>query len=136
MHWVFFLAVTFVLLFLLQVLIDGPFAPWGQIMSRMWFRYAPFFVVLLVLIPVAAFDSIRLSHRFAGPMVRIRGAMRRLAAGERVEPVHFRKGDFWMDLADDFNTVLTLVPDAESTESGPGESGSTEADQTEEVLAS
>ena len=32
--------------------------------------------------------------------------MQRLANGEHVEPIHLRKGDFWKELAGDFNMVL------------------------------
>ena len=31
--------------------------------------------------------------------------MRELANGEDVKPIRFRSGDFWQDLAKDFNTV-------------------------------
>ena len=32
--------------------------------------------------------------------------MRNLAAGQHVEPIELRDGDFWMDFAADFNTVV------------------------------
>ena len=35
--------------------------------------------------------------------------MKQLAAGESVEPLYFREGDYWQDLAQEFNAVLERV---------------------------
>jgi hypothetical protein len=57
-------------------------------------------------LPLAAYDILRLTHRVAGPMLRLRQAMSDLARGEHVKPLGFRDGDFWPDLATNFNSVL------------------------------
>lgn len=106
LHWTLFLAGTLVLLFCLQILLGEPSGSYAEHVERMWARYAPAFVVLLALMPVVVYDTMKLGHRIAGPMFRLRGALHRLANGERVEPVHFRKQDFWQEMAADFNTVL------------------------------
>ena len=51
----------------------------------------------------------RVTNRFAGPIFRLRRSMRELADGEHVEPVHLRKGDYWQDVADQFNRVIQRV---------------------------
>ena len=56
-------------------------------------------------------DCLRLSNRFAGPMVRLRVAMQGLANGEPVKPVKLRDGDFWCEFAADFNRVLAREAD-------------------------
>jgi hypothetical protein len=58
---------------------------------------------------LAVYDMLRLSHRFAGPMLRFRRAMRDLGRGEQVEPLRFRDGDFWQEMAAEFNAVLQRV---------------------------
>lgn len=74
---------------------------------RMTFTKAtPAFLGSLLLLPVVVLDCLRLSNRFAGPMVRMRRAMKQLASGEQVAPVKLRQGDFWFDFAEDFNRVL------------------------------
>ena len=55
------------------------------------------------------YDIIVVTHRLVGPLLRLRGAMRGLARGETVEPIRFRKGDFWQEFADEFNAVAALV---------------------------
>jgi hypothetical protein len=74
-----------------------------------WFHYGPAVLTALLLLPVAITDIVRFTNRFVGPILRLRGSMRALARGEHVEPIRFRRGDFWQDLADEFNAVLARV---------------------------
>jgi hypothetical protein len=99
--------------FMTAVLLFGFKAVMGQVdiaddMS-MFYRCALFGT--LGFLPLAVIDMVRLSHRFAGPMLRFRRAMHELGRGEHVEPLRFRDGDFWQDLATDFNAVLNRVQD-------------------------
>ena len=67
-------------------------------------------------LPAVIYDSLRVSHRFAGPFLRLKRAVKQLADGETVQPLHFRDGDFWQDVADDFNRVLERIqPSADRT---------------------
>ncbi len=108
-HWTLILIATLFLVFLLQVLTGGPMKPWSYHLSQVWSRYAPFIVALVAVIPPVVYDSLRLSNRFVGPVYRLRNAMHALAKGEPAQPIHFRKGDFWHDLADDYNLVLEQI---------------------------
>jgi hypothetical protein len=38
-------------------------------------------------------------------MVRVRRMLGQLAAGEPTDPLHFREGDFWNDVANNFNAI-------------------------------
>jgi hypothetical protein len=70
--------------------------------------------------PAFALDSIRLSHRFAGPMVSFAKALDRMARGQRIEDLAFRKSDFWKQLAENLNTIAKKLDLAEFDESrGP-----------------
>ena len=71
----------------------------------MWFHYGPALIASFVLLPMVVVDIIRLSNRFAGPLVRLRRAMRALAQGEEVRPIKFRDNDFWQEFADEFNAI-------------------------------
>lgn len=64
------------------------------------------FVVLLALFPVFLYDTLKLSHRFAGPMVRLRNGLRDWADGKEVGTIKFRTRDFWSDLAENFNKAI------------------------------
>ena len=123
LQWLLFLAVSLMVLPVWQLLMTGNLSgPFSQVIVNMWTQTAPVFVLLVALIPAFVWDSLTLSNRFAGPMCRLRGAMRRLAAGEDVEPLKFRKGDFWQDVGDDFNAVLERLASAESAKSADSDS--------------
>ena len=68
--------------------------------------------------PVFVYDVIRLSHRFAGPIVSLKKNLRDMAKGEEVAPLRFRNNDFWKNLTEDMNSIakrLNLTK-AETTE--------------------
>ena len=108
-HWLVFLLGTFVLLSILQVLFSEPNRSLFDHFAAVWSKHAIFFIVALLMIPVYLYDVINLSHRFVGPVLRVRRELRRIAAKESVAPVKFRKNDFWPDLASDFNAALASV---------------------------
>jgi hypothetical protein len=54
-------------------------------------------------------DVLYLSNKIVGPIYRMRRSLRALGAGEYVAPVEFRKGDFGLELADEFNAVAAYV---------------------------
>lgn len=72
-------------------------------------RLGPTVICAVLFLPVVVYDFLRVSNRLVGPVVRLRKAMRALAAGEHVEPLRFRDGDFWQEFADEFNAVARLV---------------------------
>ncbi|MHB1034657.1 MAG: hypothetical protein ACYC35_08945 [Pirellulales bacterium] len=121
-YW-FYCLLTITLMVLCWRVVTGPARPFYTHFDDMWFHFGPALVASLLLLPLVVIDCVRLSSRFAGPMVRLRNAMHRLAQGEQVQPVHFRKGDFWQEFAEDFNQVLSrlqrsdqdLAPDHEKS---------------------
>lgn len=60
---------------------------------------------LLLLMPLVAYDMLKLTNRFAGPIFRMRREMQRLAVGESERRLSFREGDYWIEMADEFNTL-------------------------------
>ena len=72
-------------------------------------HFAPLAFISLLMLPIIVRDYIRLSHRFAGPMVKFRRATQQLAAGQMVRPIELRDGDYWQEFAEDFNRMLAVV---------------------------
>jgi hypothetical protein len=78
-------------------------------LDDLWFQYWPALIASFILLPMVVVDVIKLSNRFAGPLVRLRRAMRALAQGEEVRPIKFRDNDFWQDFADEFNAIAARM---------------------------
>ena len=104
-----YLAVFFIvfsnLLFAWKLLEEGPIDPWGQLVATLRSNM-PVFVLLLFLVPVMAWDTVRFSHRLVGPLVRFRKTMQDIAECEAVHPIKLRDADYLTDLRDDFNKML------------------------------
>jgi hypothetical protein len=107
-YWGMCLAAVFMSLLCWDAII-GPTRLFPARVEGTWYRYAPALLFVAALTPIMAFDFLKLSNRFAGPMVRLRRTMRDLSQGERVEPVVLRRNDFWRDFADEFNAVVLRV---------------------------
>lgn len=58
---------------------------------------------LFLLAPLVAYDMLKLTNRFAGPIFRLRREMQRLIVGESERPLNFRDGDYWTEIAEEFN---------------------------------
>ena len=71
--------------FCLQVL-SNPFRSIREHAQHVWWTHGPFLLVMFFMLPVFIVDTIKLSHRFAGPIYRLRQTIRSLAHGERVPP--------------------------------------------------
>jgi hypothetical protein len=95
-------------LFAWRLFWEGPGNPLQQFAS-MLADYAPMFLILAAILPIMAFDAIRFSHRIVGPLVRFRQTLQTLAAGEQVQRVKLREGDFLNELRDDFNNMLEML---------------------------
>ncbi len=84
---------------------EGPIDPWRQFVETLQANMHVF-ALLLVLVPVMAWDTIRFTHRLVGPLVRFRKTMQDLAAGQPVRPIKLREGDSLTEMRDDFNKML------------------------------
>ena len=104
-HWAVFLFAAGLFVLFVELLAGNP----RDVGKNFLHRSGPTLLALLALAPLFLRDLCKLSHRFAGPMVRLRRAMRDLADGREVSPIHFRENDFWKDVASDFNRVVKRV---------------------------
>jgi hypothetical protein len=117
LHWLVFMLVASAAAFVLQVLSD-PFRELSAHFKDLWWSQGPFLLVMLFLMPVFVMDAIKLSHRFAGPIFSLRREIRGIAAGEKPRKLKFRQLDFWQDLAEDYNAMLSKLGAFEDEKSG------------------
>jgi hypothetical protein len=122
LHWLVFLSVAFLVSFILQVL-TNPFRPISEHVHDLWWTHGPFLLVMLFLLPVFVADTIKLSHRFAGPIFSLRRAIREVAAGNPPRKLKFRRRDFWQELALDYNAMLAQLGAVENENHEPSKNG-------------
>ncbi len=105
-HWVLFLLANAIAMFFWIRLFDNPLGSWNESFSKFLTNYFPMIVVSIALLPVFLLDTMKLSNRFSGPILRVRQAIAMAATGKKIEPIQFRNGDFWQSLASDFNLAF------------------------------
>jgi hypothetical protein len=79
----------------------------------------PSVIVSALFLPVVMLDSLRFSNRFVGPVVNLKNKLAKLSQGDPGEPVHFRKGDHWKDMAESYNLVREQCLKQEQPEDSP-----------------
>ena len=114
LHWASFFIVTALVAFCLQVL-TNPFRPFSAHLQQLWWTHGPFLLVMLFLLPVFVLDTIKFSHRFAGPIYRLRQTIRNIAAGDPPPRLKFRDFDFWQGMAEDFNLMVDRLKSQEES---------------------
>ena len=112
-HWLAFVCVAAAVAFCLQVL-SNPMQPMSHHFQQLWWTHGPFLLVMLFLLPVFVLDTIKLSHRFAGPIYRLRQTIRSIAEGNPPPRLQFRDFDFWQGMAQDFNLMIDRLSGREA----------------------
>ncbi|MDA1049900.1 MAG: hypothetical protein O3C40_05405 [Planctomycetota bacterium] len=78
----------------------------AELFTQLWLNCGPALLGSVLLLPLVLLDCLRLSSRFAGPMVRMQRVMRELAAGQTPPAFALRPGDYWTEFAENLNTVM------------------------------
>ena len=107
-HWVWTLA-TLVVVIVLCRIAPAWLSGRDNLAGSIWYHLGPYVLASAVLYPIIMLNSVRFSHRFVGPVVRVRRALQELAKGECPPTLRFRKRDCWKDLADEINRVTQRV---------------------------
>ncbi len=108
-HWFVFLGMSVSVTCSLQMLGNFEQADiWSRLETAMLSQVGSI-VVLLALLPWFVHDSLKLSNRFAGPMVRLQKSIVELTNQHDTPPVVFRSGDFWQEIANNFNELRMRV---------------------------
>ncbi|MDZ4657963.1 MAG: hypothetical protein SH868_10345 [Bythopirellula sp.] len=105
LHWLGFFVTASIVTFVLQVL-SNPLIPLSAHVEELWWTQGPFLVVMVFLLPMFVVDTVKFSHRFAGPIYRLRQTIRKIADGGAPPKLKFRDFDFWQGLAEDFNKMI------------------------------
>ncbi|UUO07389.1 hypothetical protein M4951_03540 [Blastopirellula sp. J2-11] len=112
-YWTAFFLVGLLIAISVQVL-TNPLEPWGTHFANVWQNQGPFILAALCLLPIFAYDLIRFSHRFVGPIVRFRSVVNEAVEGEVPEPFHLRDKDYWKDFASDLNRLFDRMRSGQS----------------------
>jgi hypothetical protein len=116
-HWAVFVVVLTGILLAMDSLSE-PQRSFGQHFLSLWQRHAGLLIVVAALFPVFLYDSVKLSNRFAGPIMRLRRALQDAAAGDLSRPLVFRKNDFWQDIAENYNALLMRLQEERNARGG------------------
>ena len=109
LHWFVFFALMGLSLFTLEFFLgNSQLSVLGHV-GAVWGKYSFFFILMLAVMPTFIYDTMKLSHRFAGPVLRLKESLKRLADDGQVSNLKFRENDFWRELSDDFNRVAERV---------------------------
>jgi len=114
LHWILFFICNTIALMIWIRLFEQPDADWGQTFGDTARRFMPFFIITMALIPAFVWDTLKLTNRFAGPILRLRQALAEASQGRAVAPLHFRTNDYWQEIAQNFNAVIARC-DTEAT---------------------
>ena len=108
LHWYFYMVAILLTVSIITVIQDPSKLGFG-ILYDSFMYFAPAIIASIVLLPVFVYDIMKTSNRVAGPIVRLRNEMEKLANGETVKKLRFRDGDHWTQLAQDFNVLAAQV---------------------------
>lgn len=103
MHWSIAVLALMGIGILVQFIYQSEGRSLAQAIAWSFKMQVPLLCVMFMLMPIYVWDVIKLSHRFTGPMLRLRGVLNEIADGGKAPNVRFRPGDFWQETADDFN---------------------------------
>jgi hypothetical protein len=105
LYWFYCLLTVAMLALIWIVFIKRPLSS-ADLFQELWMSCGPALLGSVLLLPLVLLDCVRVSNRFAGPMLRISREMKALAEGKVSRSVQLREGDFWLEFAEDWNQVL------------------------------
>jgi hypothetical protein len=109
LHWAVFFLLCALSLFTLEYFRGNPELSMAEHLHVVWGKYAFFFILMLAIMPTFIYDAMKLSNRFAGPILRLKESLKNLADGKKTKNLKFRDNDFWIELSEDFNRVAERV---------------------------
>lgn len=113
LHWFIFFGLSMLSLLAMETMLGDPGISYAERFSTLWSKYGLLVLIMGAIMPMFVYDTIKLSHRFAGPIFRLRMTFKSLAQNSPPSPMKFREGDFWNDIAADFNVVQARLERAE-----------------------
>ena len=111
-YWFYCLLAATLMACCLVAWLDPP-ASAGELFAQVFRRFGLVYAASIAVLPLVMLDVVRISHRFVGPIFRLRQALRQAADGGAVEPIKFRDDDYWREVADEFNRAFAARRAAE-----------------------
>ncbi len=105
-HWLLFLVCLIFVGGMVRMMASAGTLSFNESWKAALVAQVPILGVMFVMLPVFLRDTLKMSNRFAGPMFRLRTSLKALCQQGTTPPIQFREGDFWQEVATDFNTVL------------------------------
>ncbi len=91
---------------LMTLIILGMFTIQGESpIKSPWSLLLPALIISGLFLPAALLDFMIFSNRIVGPLFRLRNFAKSWAESETAQALHFRKGDFYSDIAENFNRI-------------------------------
>jgi len=93
-----------------QYLEADPMGPMSQQIAQIKSEVITLLILLqTVLIVLSAMISIFMSHRIAGPLFKLKRYFVEAAAGNLEQVITFRKGDYFKELATEYNNMMEKI---------------------------
>ncbi len=96
---------TFALILFVYRIVPATISGTGSLLEHSWYYLSPIAFASGVLLPLVILRAIHFSHKFVGPMIRIRRALIQLADGEPTPVIELREDDHWTDIAEAVNAI-------------------------------
>ena len=109
MHWLLTCLTIVIYVLITELFVGGIEKSLSHHVAAAWAKYGILMIILITVFPVFAYDSVKVSNKFAGPMHSFRQALSQLANGEQPRPLRFREGDFWQEIATDLNRIADRI---------------------------
>jgi hypothetical protein len=123
-YWVICLVTMTFILFIWRIVLDGPDRLFDNL-DGLPVHISACALATICLLPVVLYDVLRHSSRFVGPIVRLQKTMGEIAQGKTVEPLRFRKQDYWQDLTSAFNGNLSRLQSTANDANASAQAGRT-----------
>ena len=104
LYWAVCLLVQVLMIAFFAVVTSAPDTFYSNL-DELWAHLRLSLVAAALVLPLLLIDIVKLSHRWVGPIFRLRTSLQALSRGEPVTPIRFREGDYWQELAGDFNVI-------------------------------
>lgn len=107
-QWFFYLCAILLTVVIWTVIQNPSKSAIGLVFEAFTF-FSPAIVASILILPLFVWDMLKESNRIAGPIHRLQQEMKKLQNGEAVNNLEFRDGDYWLELAEDFNALAATV---------------------------
>lgn len=124
LHWFVFFGIVVALQFLTAWMLN-PVQSFSELSHSIIQNNGLFLIAVALLLPAFVLDSVKVSNKFAGPIVRLKNEFNEVSKTGELKEIGFREGDYWTELADAYNGLVHAVN--RKHEKASGEAASHEA---------